>query len=50
MSIQPDTKFDGQAYMARIRDTNNPRVNVHKKKDLFHAIMYLYIAKIVISY
>ena len=41
MSTNPDQSFDGYAYVARIRDSKGgSNVSVHKKKDLFHAIVY----------
>ena len=39
MSVHPEDKFTGTAYVARIKDPNN-NLSVHKKPDLLHAIAY----------
>ena len=39
MSVQPEDKFTGTAYVVRIKDPNN-NLSIHKKPDFLHAIAY----------
>ena len=39
MSVNPEKKFTGTAYVARIKDPNNS-LSIHKKPDFLHAIAY----------